>query len=54
MGLSSSLALIGSVILIFGLVLLLIRKQRRIAIACLIAGLALILIPYTLIYVFLD
>jgi hypothetical protein len=45
--------MIGSVIAMFGLALLL-RKQRKFAIACLIAGLALIVIPYTLIYVFLD
>jgi hypothetical protein len=46
--------MIGSVIVMFGMVLLLLRKQRKFAIACLIAGLALIVIPYTLIFVFLD
>lgn len=54
MGLSLTLAMIGSVIVAFGVILLAIRKQRKIAIACLIVGLALILVPYTLIYVFLD
>ena len=54
MGLSLLLAMIGSVIVIFGVVLHVIRKQRRIVIVCLIVGLSLILIPYTFIYVFLD
>ena len=53
MGLSSTSAMIGSVIMLFGLALLL-RKRRKFAIAGLIAGLALIVIPYTLIFVFLD
>jgi len=46
MGLSLTLAIIGLVIVILGVVLLVIRKQRKIAIACLIVGLSLILVPF--------
>jgi hypothetical protein len=54
MGLSLFLAIIGFGIVILGVVLLVILKHRKIATACFIIGLALIFVPYTYIYLFLD
>jgi hypothetical protein len=54
MGLSFTSAIIGLAIVILGVVLLVIRKQRNFAIACLIVGFLLIFVPYTVIYVFFD
>lgn len=54
MGLSLALAIIGLGVALLGMVLLVLRKQRKIAIACLIAGLLLIFVPVISIYLFLD
>jgi hypothetical protein len=54
MGLSLLLAIVGLVIVILGVVFLVMRKQQKITIACLIVGLLLILVPYIYIHVFLD
>jgi hypothetical protein len=54
MGLSFTSAMIGLVIVILGVILLIIRKQRKFAIASLILGIFLIVVPYTYIYVFFD
>ncbi len=53
MGLSLASAIIGLAVVIAGLLLLIIRKQWPVAIACFVIGLALIFVPYTFIYVFL-
>ena len=50
MGLSLTLAIIGLSTVMLGVVLLVIRKQRKIAIACVIVGLLLIFVPYIYIY----
>lgn len=54
LGLSLFLAMAGMVIGITGGVLLAMHRQRRLAVICLIAGLALIILPYAYIYFFLD
>lgn len=53
-GLSSTSALIGMLIVITGVILLITRKHRRLAVACLIIGILLIFVPGTLIYLLLD
>lgn len=54
MGLSLTSALIGFGILLIGVTLLVVRKQRKIAIALFIIGIALMVAPYTYIYFFVD
>lgn len=54
MGLSLLSSLIGLGMLIISTVLLIIRKQRKIAIALLIAGISLIVVPYSVIYFFFN
>jgi hypothetical protein len=54
MGLSQTSALIGLGLVILGVTLLLIRGQRKPAIALLIVGIALMVVPYSSIYLFLD
>ena len=45
MGISLMLLVSGFLLTITGIVLLVIRKQRKIALACLIAGIGLIVFP---------
>jgi hypothetical protein len=54
MGLSLTSAVIGFGMVIFGVILLIIRKQRIFAMLFLIVGFVLIVVPYSLIYFFLD
>lgn len=54
LGLSSLLALIGLLVVVISVILLVLRKNRNLAIASFIAGLLLIFLPGTLIYLFLD
>ena len=51
MGISLILAAIGALLAITGVVLLIMRVQRKIALVCLILGIALILVPPILIIV---
>ncbi|HEX5837347.1 MAG TPA: hypothetical protein VFY26_05920 [Anaerolineales bacterium] len=53
MGLSSTSALVGLVVIAFG-VFFFIRKQRSRAILLWIIGAALIFVPFSLIYLLLD
>jgi hypothetical protein len=50
LGLSSLLALIGLLIVMISVVLLIMRKNRNLAIASFITGLLLIFLPGTIIY----
>ena len=54
MGLSLTSAIIGLGIVILGVTLLALRKQKSLAIVLLIVGIALIIVPYGTIYLFLD
>jgi len=45
MGISLILLVSGLLLAMAGVVLLVIRKQRKTAVACLIAGIALIMVP---------
>jgi hypothetical protein len=50
LGISSLLALIGLLILLMSVLLLITRKKKSLAVASFIAGLLLIFVPSTLIY----
>ena len=50
LGISSLLALIGLLILLMSMILLVTRKKKSLAVASFIAGLLLIFLPGTLIY----
>jgi hypothetical protein len=50
LGISSLLALIGLVVLLIGVILMITRRKRSLAIASFITGLVLIFVPGTLIY----
>jgi hypothetical protein len=54
LGFSALLALIGLLIVMVSVILLITRRNRNLAIASFIAGLLLILLPGTLIYLLLD
>jgi hypothetical protein len=54
LGLSSLSALLGLLVVILGVILLLTRKQRTLAIACLIAGILLIFVPVTTIFLLFE
>ena len=54
MGLSLTSAMIGLGVVIIGAVLIVLRKQKRLAIVLLIVGIVLIIVPYGTIYLFLD
>lgn len=54
LGFSSLLALIGLLIVVMSVILLITRKKRSLAVASFIAGLLLIFVPGTLIYLFLN
>ena len=54
LGLSSLSALLGLLVVITGVVLLMARKHRTLAVVCLITGLLLIFVPGTLIFLLLD
>ncbi len=50
LGISSLLALIGLLILVISVILMITRKKKSLAVASFIAGLLLIFLPGTLIY----
>ena len=54
MGLSLFSATIGFALAAVGVLLLVLRKNQKAAIACLIVGGFLIIVPYALIYFLLD
>jgi hypothetical protein len=54
LGITSLLALIGLIIIVFSVILLIIRKNQNLAVVSFITGLVLIFIPGTLIYLFLN
>ena len=54
MGLSLTSAMIGLGMAILGGVLIGLRRQRRLALILLIAGIALMIVPYGTIYLLLD
>jgi uncharacterized membrane protein YedE/YeeE len=54
MGLSLFLAMIGFAFAALGVLLLLLRKNKKIAIASLIVGAFFIVVPFSLIYFLLD
>jgi hypothetical protein len=54
MGLSLTSAMIGLGLVITGVIFLVLRKQRKVAMVFLILGLVLIVGPYSYIYFFLD
>lgn len=54
MGISLFLAMIGSAFSALGVLLLLLRKNKKIAVASLIVGGFLIIVPFSLIYFLLD
>jgi hypothetical protein len=54
LGLSLTSAILGLGIAILGVLILGLRQQKRPAIVLLIIGIALIVIPYSTIYLFLD
>lgn len=54
MGISSLSAMIGTVFVVIGVVLFLLRKYQRAAITSLIVGSFLIVFPVSVIYLFFD
>jgi glucose uptake protein GlcU len=54
MGLSLTSAMIGLGLATIGVILLILHKQRKVAMVFLIMGFVLIVVPYSYIYFFLD
>jgi hypothetical protein len=54
MGLSLTSAIIGLGLVIVGVTLLLLRKQIKFAVLLLIVGIALMVLPFSIIYFFYD
>lgn len=54
MGISLASAIIGMGMVVSGIALLILQKPRKVALSLMILGLALIVLPYSLIYIFFD